>query len=295
MAKTPQKKTPSDTPGGLDRPQVSRYTDFRAYLRDMIAYLKATRRGFSYRMFALEAGFSSPSFLKLVADGQRNLSPESVDRVVKGLRLERREAELFEALVELGQAETDERRDRAWTRIARLAQRDPVTRLQREQFEVYARWYPFVIRELATLPGFSEDAAALSKRMRFPVKPEDVQRALTQLEGVGLLVRGEDGALRPAEKNLTSGPEVRTLAVRSFHRQMIRNAELALEAIPPDERNVTGVTVPLTRTQYQRVTELAQAFRREVLAIADGDDAGERREVHHLVMALIPLTKEPRS
>lgn len=67
-----------------ERPVVTRFTDYRAYLRAMIAWSKEHRRGFSYRSFAKKAGFSSPSFLKLVADGQRRLSPESVERVALG-------------------------------------------------------------------------------------------------------------------------------------------------------------------------------------------------------------------
>lgn len=303
--KRAETRTPENTSRGEDadvgeataveRPVVARYTDYRDFLRAMIGYLKATRRGFSYRSFALKAGFSSPSFLKLVADGQRNLSNESVDRVARGLGLDRREGEIFEALVDLGQSETDERRARAWTRISRLAQRDPVGRLASDQFEMYSRWYPFVLRELASLPDFDEDADALGRRLRFPVRTDEIKRALSRLEALGLLKRGAGGKLEPADKNLTSGPEVRTLAVRSFHRQMLKLAETALDQVPPAERNITGVTVPLTRTQYQRVVELATAFRREVLAVADGDPGDERREVHQLTMALVPLTAEPKA
>lgn len=277
-----------------ERPIIARYGDYRAYLRDMIAFLKVTRRGFSYRSFALKAGFSSPSFLKLVADGQRNLSSESIDRVVSGLGLDAREAEALEALVDLGQAETDERREKAYARIAKLGARDPVVRLESDQFELYSKWYPFVLREMASLPDFTDDAALLAKRLRFLARPEDIARALDRLVAVGLLVR-EDGRLRPSERNLTTGPEVRTLAVRSFHRQMLDIAKTSLDSVVPAERNITGVTVPLTKGQYARVVELANQFRRDVLAIADGDDGGEHRDIHQLTMALVPLTREPKS
>lgn len=282
-------------PKAPERPLIARYADYRAFLRDLIVFLKATRRGFSYRSFALKAGFSSPSFLKLVADGQRNLSAESIDRVALGLGLDRREADAFEALVELGQAESDERREKAYARIAKLGARDPVVKLESEQFELYSKWYPFVLRELAALPDFSEDVVAIAQRLRFIVRPDDITRALERLVAVGLLVRDANGKLAPAEKNLTSGPEVRTLAVRSFHRQMLDIAKTALDSVAPAERNITGVTVALTKAQYTRVVELASQFRRDVLAIADGADGGEPRDIHQLTMALVPLTREPRS
>ncbi len=278
-----------------DRPVVTAFTDYRAYLRAMIAFLKATRRGFSYRWFARKAGFSSPSFLKLVAEGQRNLSADSVERVGLGLGLDRREVEAFEALVELGQAESDSRKNRAYARIAKLAQRDPVRRLEAEQMEAYSRWYPFVLRELAGLDDFREDLDWLGRRLRFKSRPDQIRRALELLERLGLLVRDEGGRLRPAERNLTSGPEVRTLAVRNFHREMLEKAIESLDAVPVAQRNVSGVTVPLTKRQYGRVVDLIQTLRREVLAIADDHDPkDEPPQIHQLSFALVPLTQEPK-
>lgn len=277
-----------------ERPAVARFNDYREFLRAMIAWLKAHRRGFSYRSFAMKAGFSSPSFLKLVADGQRNLSPESVERVAQGLGLDRRETEAFEALVELGQAESDARRNRAYARLAKLAQRDPVKRLEADQFEAYSRWYTFVLRELAALPDFDEDPEVLARRLRFKTRPDEVQRALANLEGLGLLVRDAGGKLAPAERNLTTGPEVRSLAVRNFHRTMFQRAIEALDTVPLQERNVSGVTVPLSRRQYARVVELLQNLRREVLAISEDVQEGDGpREVHQLAFALFPLTQPP--
>jgi uncharacterized protein (TIGR02147 family) len=289
-------ETPREERPALDeRPVITRFTDYRAYLRAMIAWLKVHRRGFSYRSFAMKAGFSSPSFLKLVADGQRNLSPDSIERVATGLGLDRREGEAFEALVELGQAESDARRNRAYTKIAKLAQRDPVKRLEADQFEAYSTWHTFVLRELAALPDFREDPDWLAQRLRFKVKPDEVRRALDNLERLGLLVRDEEGRLRPAERNLSSGPEVRTLAVRNFHRQMLEKASTSLDTVPMSERNITGVTVALSRRQYGRVIELIQQLRREVLAVGeDVDDSDEAPQIHQLTFALVPLTQEPK-
>ncbi len=279
-----------------ERPVITQYTDYRAYLRAMIAHLKVARRGFSYRSFAMKAGFASPSFLKLVAEGQRNLSNDSIERVAQGLGLDRRELEAFEALVELGQAESDTRKNRAYAKIAKIAQRDPVRRLETDQLEAYSSWFVFVLRELAGLPDFREDAEWLAQRLRFKVRPEEIRRGLEVLERLGLLVRDDTGRLQPAEKNLSSGPEVRTLAVRNFHRQMLERATQSLDLVPMTQRNITGVTVSLNRRQYARVVELIQALRQEILAVADETTADdEPPQIHQLTFALVPLTQERKS
>ncbi len=286
----------SDAAPGPERPIIAQYTDYRAYLRAMIAHLKVARRGFSYRSFALKAGFASPSFLKLVAEGQRNLSNDSVERVAQGLGLDRRELEAFEALVELAQAGSDAKKNRAYAKVAKMAQRDPVRRLETDQLEAYSSWFVFVLRELAGLPDFCEDPEWLASRLRFKVRPEEVKRGLDVLERLELLVRDEDGRLQPKERNLTSGPEVRTLAVRNFHRGMLERAIQSLDLVPVPQRNITGVTVSLNRRQYARVVELVQTLRAEVLAVAEATEPDdEPPQVHQLTFALVPLTQERKS
>ena len=52
---------------------VFSYEDYRTYLKDV--YENRKRRGLSHRGLARRAGLSSPSFLKAVMDGQKNLAP----------------------------------------------------------------------------------------------------------------------------------------------------------------------------------------------------------------------------
>jgi len=285
--------------GGPERPQITRYTDYRAYLRDMYAYLKATRTGFSYRSFARRAGFSSGSFLKLVSDGQRNLSDDSVLRVAKGLGLDAREADVFEALVAFDQAPTDEVRDRCYRRLARLVERDPVARLAAEHYAAYSRWYPWIIRELAALEEFDEDPSHLGRRLRPKVRPASVTRALGLLSSLGLLVRDASGRLRPAERTLSTGAEVRTLAVRNFHRRMLELAIDSLDRVPREERNITSVTVTLDARRYQRVIALLDQLRQEVLAVEHPTEADDTPDgpvqVYQLTLSLVPMTQEVKS
>ena len=285
-----------DDPTPDTRPLVGRYADYRAFLRDMIAWLRAHQRGFSYRSFARKAGFSSPSFLKLVADGHRNLSAESVERVATGLGLDRRETDAFEALVEFGQAESDVRRKKAWAKVLQHTRHDPVRQLEAREFDVYDRWQTLVIRELMTLPRFDRRPEVLARRFRFRTRPAQVRRAIEDLVALGLVEEDADGTLGPTDLSLATPPEVRSLAVRSFHRQILEHAIEALDTVPQGERNITGVTMALNREQYAQVIELIQRLRREALAIAADPARNETpeappREVHQLTFALVPLTR----
>lgn len=277
-----------------ERPVIARFSDYRAFVRDMVEYLRATKSQFSYRWFARVAGFNSPSFLKLVADGKRNLSQDSIDRFAKGLDLSAKERDIFETLVLLDQAKSDEARNRYFGRLQTLSVHDPVGRLQADQYEAYSRWYAFVIRELAAFTDFIPDPEAIARRLRPRVRPLVVRRALELLERLGLIVADAEGIPRPAEPVLSSGPAVRSLAVRNFHRKMLELASRALDKVSPTERNITSVTVPLDKQEYERVCAKLSELRAEVLQLSQqGSDVGTApgKEVYQLCLALFPVTQ----
>lgn len=279
-----------------ERPAPESFDDYRAYLRAMITYLKATRPQFSYRYFSRMAGFSSPNFLKLVAEGKRNMSTRSITKFARGLGLDAQEAEAFETLVLLGQAQTDEERNRHYQRLRRYARRhSSAARLEEAQYRVYSLWYTLPIRELLLHPDFREDPSWIGKRLSPEVRPAEVRRALELLEEVGLAVRDEQGVLRPANTKISTGPRVRSLAVRNFHRSMLELASRSLDGAPKDARDVTALTLSLTPKQFELVRARIGQFRSELLDLVDEDlraepEPGERREVYQVGFQVFPLT-----
>jgi uncharacterized protein (TIGR02147 family) len=75
------------------------YIDYRQYLHDYYLYHKTKDSEFSYRFLAKMIGFSSPNFVKLVIDGQRNIGKESLPKIIDALGLKKKEAEYFSYLV----------------------------------------------------------------------------------------------------------------------------------------------------------------------------------------------------
>jgi uncharacterized protein (TIGR02147 family) len=283
----------------VERPAPESFDDYRAYLRAMINFLKATRPQFSYRYFSRMAGFSSPNFLKLVAEGKRNMSTRSITKFSRGLGLDPQEAEAFETLVLLSQAQTDEERNRHYQRLRRHARRHTTAaRLEEAQYRVYSLWYILPIRELLLHPDFREDPTWIGRRLNPEVKAPEVRQALSLLEEVGLAVRDEQGRLRPSTTRISTGPRVRSLAVRNFHRSMLELASNALEAAPQDQRDVTALTLTLSRRQFELVRGRIAQFRRELLDLVEEEQRGEGpdvepREVYQVGFQLFPLTAPP--
>ncbi|MCC7385703.1 MAG: TIGR02147 family protein [Deltaproteobacteria bacterium] len=281
---------PENTPA---RPRPEDFPDYRAYLRTMIAYLKETRPQFSYRYFSRIAGFSSPNFLKLVADGARNLTPSSIPKFARGLGLDERERDAFETLVLLTQAETDAERNRYYARLRRAGiHASEARRLEAAQYDAYSSWYVLPIRELLLRPDFVEDPAWIARQLRPRIKPPEAKLALELLERLGLVERDPSGRLKPSDTTISTGPRVRSLAVRNYHRAMLTLAAEALDRVPIDERDASSLTVSLRRAQYEDVRTRIERFRRELLDLIDQSPPSSESEVYQLCFQLFPLTRK---
>lgn len=277
------------------RPAPQEYTDYRAYLRDMVAHLKATTKTFSYRAFAMRGGFGSVGFLKHLVEGERNLALKSVEKVARGLGLSEQEARSLELLVLLNDAQSDAERTRLLRRLRASAVR---RQLCGDDFELYSNWHVIPMRELLGLRGMSSEPAELAKRLWPRVGVREAKQALELLERLGIVERNASGELVSKGGTIETAPQVKSLAVRNYHRDMLHRAAQSLEDLPQDDRNVTSVTVRLTDKQYQAVRTLIDSFENQVLETASESSQEQSvndTEVYNLCLALVPATRRAKS
>ena len=257
---------------------VYEYLDYRDFLRDAYADLKQRQRGFSYRWFARRAGMSSPNFLKLVIDGQRNLTTQSAEQFATALGLNHRETEFFRELVAFNQASTAAEKNEHFERIGVHRRHRAVKRVERDAFEYFSKWYYPAIRELVCCEGFSEDPEWIARQLRPRITTAQARRALDVLVNLGLLERDDDGALVQGEPLLSTGPEVRSLAVGNFHRQMMKRAADAIETVDREKREISGTTVALTPEGFEMFKAKIQQLRAELLELS-AEQTGPTRVV----------------
>ena len=93
----------------LSMKPIVEYSDFRMYMRDFYEERKRCS-AFSWREFSKIAGFTSPSYMKVVCDGKSKLSRIGVERTGAAMGLSGFEMDYFRAMVVFGQAESDEKR-----------------------------------------------------------------------------------------------------------------------------------------------------------------------------------------
>lgn len=239
------------------------YNNYRDYLRDEYQTRKTSPRGFSYRAFAKRCGFSSPNFIKLVIDGQRKLSDSSAGRIAEFLQLTGRRREYFLALVQFNQAASDADRRQLWAQLQRFLPAAKRRNLDQKTLEYMENWHYAIVREMTELAGFRDDPYWIHRRLWGDIEPRQIAASLNYLLKAGFIERTDNG-LRACDDMVLSKDELASLAVRSFHRQLLRQAEAALEEVPLGDREFASVVFALPHDALGELKDRIKHFRKSL-------------------------------
>lgn len=264
------------------------YLDYRAYLRDFYTDGK-TRRSLSFRAFSRRAKLRSPNYLKMVMDGDRNLTPEMAERFATACGLEGEAASYFGELVAFNQAKTSTERNAAYSRLTGFRRYQKAHKLDVAQAAYHASWYVPAIRELAVRSDFRDDPAWIAKMLVPSITTSEAKSALETLVELGLLVRGKDGKLAQADALVTTGTEMQRVHIANYHRVMMERASASIDAIAPADRDISSLTLAVGDNGLRRLKERLQRFRRELLELSALED--DPAQVVQLNFQLFPLSR----
>jgi len=276
----------------MARPSLYDYLDYRAYLRDWFEAKKAANPRYSHRVFVRRTGRRSPSVLKHVIDGKRNLTPETTDGFTKALGLDEEEAVFFAALVQLNQATTAVKRNAAWAVIAATKRFKEARQIEGEGFEYLSHWYYPAIREMALLDDFEGTVEWIGARIRPTLEPSQIERALEVLQSLGLLVPNEHGVLEARDASVVTPHEVAGIALHNYHEGMIDRGRLAIDAFDKSERHYVGVTVAVPRSMVSKLKRELNAVQERLLDMCDSAE-GDIDQVLQINLHFFPLSAPP--
>ena len=267
---------------------IVEYQDYHAFLSDYYEERKRTS-AFSWREFAKIAGFVSPSYLKDVCSGKTNLSKVTMGRVAAAIGLVGHEVEYFEAMVQFGNAKTDETKKKFLEQMQSMALDHKVRVVDKDAFEYYDSWKNPVLRELAPLmPGAMP--GEIAKVCTQEVSALEVRKSLAFLERAGFLKQVGENIYEQTEKSVEGSKEGLPLAIRSMHREMGNLAVDSLDRFTANERNVTGVTMGIDRETYERIVQELDECRKRITAMAEA--CKNIKQVYRLNLQFFPLSKE---
>lgn len=261
---------------------------FRDYREFLAAYYAAKKKsGLSYRGFARDAGLGAPNYLKLVIDGERNLSASMAKRFAKACRLNGESAEYFQTLVAFNQASTDDERNELHDRLTRFARFRSSQRLDLAQKEYHSSWFIPAIRELIACSNFVEDPGWIADALWPKITKTQARSALDVLLELQLVERDERGRLRQSTRAVTTGQQASGLHIRNYHTEMMQRAIGSMHDVPAPQRYISALTMSASEATLAEVKRRVLEFRQELVALCDADPCPTR--VVQLNLQLFPL------
>lgn len=271
-------------------PNITEYWDYRLFLSDFYNHRKDSKREYSYKMFCLKADISSPSHFKMIMDGSRNLTANTVPKYIKGLGLETKlDCGYFEALVRYNQEKDVEKKAAFFEDLLSLKSKKGLCPLEFYQFDFLSNWYNVAIYVMMDLSDFQSDINWIVSRLKKKVSKEHILSSLNTLTKLGLITKNSEGKFVQANGALSTPDEVRNLAIRHYHRDMLHLAMQSLDEDDLKSREFNGATLPIAKENLPLMKEKIRQFRKEMNELATNFDTKE--EIYQLNIQFFPLTK----
>ena len=271
---------------------IYEYLDYRQYLKDYYEDRKKRERRFSYRVWADDAGFKAKDFILRVMKGGSRLSGESTHALAKAMGFSKSERHYFKEMVQYNQAKTFEEREASYSRLhrehVRLRPKSSVRVVPYDHFEFYSEWYHAAIRSLISSFGFNGDYEWLARSVYPEISVPKARKSVMLLEKLGLVRKDASGVYSITHSDIATGDEVKRGALFHFYAAGMDLMKNAMEKLPMDKRNISGVTVGISERTYRNIIDKVKKCREEIVAIAREDTAADR--VYQVNFHLFPLS-----
>lgn len=258
-------------------PEIHRYTDYRAFLRDFFAYKKSLRRGFSHRRFTTQAGLRSPNYLQVVMQGKRNMSPDVATAVAKVTGLKDAERRYFVALVRRESAKSETARDDADRALLSAVKKILARTIDRTQSDILSVWYSLLIRELVFLVDFEPSGEYISRKLHGLVTQEQALETFRSLLRAGLVQQNDAGVFNVADPVLDTGDYLlRREQMDLHHRETLLTWANNLSRLNPQEQERGLINIPISSTRLPELRERLRRFQDELIGWVQDDPSPDR-------------------
>jgi uncharacterized protein (TIGR02147 family) len=146
-----------------------------------------------------------------------------------------------------------------------------------------------VVRELAVSKDFDGTPEWIAKKIFPPITAVQAAKSLELLEQLGFLEKTGENQWRQSSTLLSTGPEIVSHIVVNYHKNLLDVTKEVLETVPAGKRDVSTMTLGVTKDRLSELKKKIQEFRQEILKLVSVDTQPE--EVVQLNIQLFPLTK----
>lgn len=267
---------------------ILNYTNYRIFLKDYYEEEKKKKSFFSYQYLADHCGFKSKSYLYKVIRGEKALALTGAEKIGSFLKLKKRELDYFRAIVMFTNAEDYEKREYYFKKLQKLSKKSDLSKLRQNQFEYFNNWYNAVIRELVSIIDWNNDYSILAKSVIPSITEKEAKDSVKLLLKCGLISIDKDGEYHRCDIVITTGEDIQSLAVSNFQRKNLELASKAIERFPRSDRDISSLTVSVSKDGAKRVAAELARCRKKLISIVSKDMDVDR--VYQINFQSFPLS-----
>ncbi len=267
------------------------YLDYREFLRDLYEFRKQEKSWYSLRSMGSKLGMDA-SFLLRIMQKQEQLPLKKIQPIAKCLQFNKSETEYFSALVGFSRAKSNEQAALYFEKLMALK---PINAffLEPLQYQYYQKWYYSAVLSLVAFFPVDKNYLHLSRTLTPSISKKEAKEAIELLEKLGLITKNELGIYERSHRHISTGPQIKTLAVRKFQKEMIALSEQSLDRFPRELRDISTLTVNMKAETLEDIRKILSDCRQSITSRVSEDE--ETDCAYQINMQVFPLTVTPLS
>lgn len=280
-------------------PQLSDYLNYRDFLRAFYLYKKEITknylRPYNYSFFSVAADIKSPNYLRLVMEGQRNLSEEMALKFAKAMQLNKEASEEFLLLVLYCQETDPSLRNQYLKNLSdfRFQKNLKQGLIDKKTVDRIPNWIGWILFSLLDQEGAQFSVSNLKQLLRNKASEVEIQTALDKLiESGEIILNSETGEVKKGKSLVDNSEDIPVVLIRRLQTQLMYMGLESLLQDSPLDREFGTLTLALTKPEFEELRFQLRKFRKQIHkdnSISRMKSKGDR--VYQLNLQLYPVTE----
>jgi len=268
-------------------PDVLDYLEYREFLKDWFIESKKDNRFTSYRYLGQKTGVD-PAWLVRVFQKEGHLNEEALPAFIRLCGFDDRRAEYFRILYRFCKTKAKSSLSELYCRLMELREMEARV-LTSPEFMYFGNWACTALRALIGISENTSDLHAVANHLNPPISQKDAHNALEVLKQLKLIEPDGHGGWNITQQIVTTGGEVKSRAVRDFHRRTLELAQESLDRHSIAERDVSSIVFTVDQADIPEFKQRIEDFRRGLLQFAKKSEHANR--VYALNVSMFPLSE----
>jgi uncharacterized protein (TIGR02147 family) len=271
--------------------------DYRMFLKEHFAYLKALDPAFSQRKFSrnISETFAESGHLTAIIKGRKNLTQDLRMKLAHEIGFRDKAFDYFNILVQYNQANPEEKH-LFFQQLAKFKE-SAVRILSEGECKLYSQWYYCVVWNLFGIHTNQRNPAEIAKLITPPITTSQAEEAIRHLLELKLIVKTANGYAVNKDRHLdtpkqynSAEKEIWGMTLKQWHGQFMEMAPRMLQQESPERRCYDTLVFTVSPSRFVKVKERVQDFLDEMRELLNNDRDEDR--VCTLSVQLFPNTRE---